>query len=249
MRRVWRFLALGAGVYVLVLLITFPAARVAGFLEQNFTGLSVRAVDGSVVSGRAGRVSLYGQELGSASWSLRPSALLLARVEYHVTVSGPVFDGGGSLAVGPGGDLRAHDIEGILKPDAVVNRFAPLPVTTAGDVHLALDRLQLAEGFPVVLSGALNWTEAALREPVPLVLGNVQVDLDGDGERISGVVSNSGGEIDVSGELSWLASKTWRLQLQLQPGPGTGSDVSGMLESFGEPLAGGAYRFTESGTW
>ena len=89
MHRVWRLLALGVAAYLLILVTTFPAARVTGIMEERVSDLSVLAVSGSVFSGKAGRVVWQDLDLGTMRWQFRPVALLLGRIEYLIELTHP----------------------------------------------------------------------------------------------------------------------------------------------------------------
>lgn len=249
MRQLWRFLALGAGVYLLILLTTFPAARAVNLLEQQVTGLALQSVSGTVFSGKAGRVVHDGQELGPASWSFRPAALLLGRIEYRVTLDGPLFQGSGYLGTALGADMIAHDLVGELQPDPLVNSHLPVPVETAGTVTLALDTMKVRDGFAAELSGIVRWTEAAILEPVALSFGKVEVNLVSSGDTITAGISSTGADTAVSGDLVLLAAGEYRLQLLLKPGPETDPGFADMLEAYGKPQPDGAFLITDSGKW
>lgn len=249
MTRLWRFLALGTGVYLLILLLMFPAQRAVNLLEQQVSGLTLQSVSGTVFSGQAGKVTLQDQDLGPVSWSFRPAALLLARIEYHLTTGGPLFHGSGFLGTGPGADLMVRELTGELQPDALVNRYLPVPVETSGSVTLTLDTLQVRDGFPAELSGTVHWTEAAVVAPAALAFGKVEITMESSGDTINVGISNAGGDIAVSGELTILAAGEYRMQLLLKPGPEADPGITGMLESYGKPQAGGAWLITDSGKW
>jgi general secretion pathway protein N len=247
--RFWRFLVLGTGAYLLIVVATFPARQAVNFLEKQIPGLSLQAVDGTIFSGQAGQLALSGQVLGQLGWSFRPLALPLGRIEYHVTLDGPVFTGSGNLGTGPGADLVAHDVTGEIKPDLLQERYVPVPVKTAGPVMLTLDTLRIEDGFPDELAAVLHWQDAILMEPVELALGQVEVSLGSTGDSIAGEISNTAGETDVSGDFSILAAGKYRFQLLLKPGPGVAPGFVDMLGSYGKPQAGGAYLITDSGEW
>ena len=74
-------LAIGVGAYFLILVFTFPAVQLEGYIEERVQGVALSAVSGSVFNGEAGRVSYQGTDLGSARWEFLPLALLTGRVE------------------------------------------------------------------------------------------------------------------------------------------------------------------------
>ncbi|UCC56329.1 MAG: type II secretion system protein N [Gammaproteobacteria bacterium] len=251
MSRFWRFLVLGTGAYLLIMVATFPARQAVGFLETQVPGLSVQAVEGTIFSGQAGQLAFDGQVLGQLDWSFRPLALPLGRIEYRITLDGPVFTGSGNLGAGPGVDLVAHDVTGEIQPDPLLERYVQGPVTvqTEGPVMLTLDTLRIEDGFPDELVAVLHWKDAALLEPVELALGQVEVNLGSTGDSVAGEIGNTAAGTDVSGDFSILATGKYRFQLLVKPGPATTAEFIDMLGSFGEPQAGGAYLITDSGEW
>jgi hypothetical protein len=64
-KRVWRYLAIGVTVYLLVLVGHFPAERVRTVLESRVPDLSLHAVTGSVYSGQARQLVYQGLDLGT----------------------------------------------------------------------------------------------------------------------------------------------------------------------------------------
>jgi hypothetical protein len=71
----WRLPLAGAAAYLLILLITLPADRVAKLLERNIAGLDLQTVAGSLFSGKADHVVIHGLGLGPVTWSLRPFSI------------------------------------------------------------------------------------------------------------------------------------------------------------------------------
>lgn len=249
MRRYWRLAALGIGAYLLILLVTFPAGRAAGYLEQRFTGLSLQAVSGTVYSGRAVNLVMHGLQAGAASWTLRPAALLLGRLEYHITLDGKSLQGSGNVGSGPLAGLVVKDVTGEINPDFLVERFSPIPIKTTGMVTLTIDTLRIREGFPDELYGRMSWKNAALQEPVSLPLGQVDVVLGSTGDSVTGTISNTPVDTAVSGDISLQASGRYNLRLQLKPGASASAEFVQMLDAYGQRQSGGSYVLTESGQW
>ena len=83
MKRVVRLAALGVGAYLLILIATFPAARISASLEDQVADLAMNGVSGSVLSGQAVQVVYQGLDLGTVHWQFRPLLLLLGRLEYR----------------------------------------------------------------------------------------------------------------------------------------------------------------------
>ena len=249
MRRYWRLVALGVGVYLLILLVAFPAGRAARYLEQQVTGLSLQAVSGTVYSGQAGKLVIQGVPAGAVRWTMRPAALLLGRLEYHVTLDGESLRGSGNFGSGLGVALVVQDVTAEISPEFLLERFSPIPIQSTGMVTLTLDTLRVKEGFPDELYGQMSWKNAALQDPVKLSLGQVDIVLGSTGDSVTGNISNTPGEIRVSGDISLQAAGQYNLRLSLTPDTAAPTELLQMLDAYGQRQSGGSYLITESGRW
>jgi len=242
----WRLLLAGAAAYLLILLITLPAERVAKLLEQNMVGLDLQSVTGTVFSAKADRVVISGLVMGPVNWSLRPLSLLLARLEYRLELNDPDFRGTGVVGTRPGGHVYLHDLRVELKPDSLVNHFSPLPVQTSGEMRLLIASMDYVDGFPRELSGHVDWVDAHIIEPLVMSLGRVVATLHSEEDtlvcRLNGV-----GETTLSGDFSLTREDDYRLNLLLTPGPEVSADIVDGLKSFAQARPDGAYLIIDSG--
>jgi general secretion pathway protein N len=242
----WRLPLAGVAAYLLFVLVTLPADRTAEWLERRVSGLDLEFVSGTLFSGKARGVSIQGLAVGPVTWSLRPLPLLLARLEYRVTVTDPAFQGKGVVGTGLGGHVYLHDLQAELQPDSWVSRFSPLPVQTSGVVALRIDTMNLVGNFPRGLSGHLDWTNARIIEPVKLPLGHVEATLQSNEDSLVSQVSGSG-EMALAGDFSLTPAGDYKLNLLVTPGPSISADVVDGLKTLGQARAGGGYLITDSG--
>lgn len=246
MRLSWRFLSAGLLVYLLFMLIGFPAQKGVRLLQQQVDGLVLQAVSGTLFSGRAGQLEVKGIDLGPVSWSLRPAALLTGRLEYRLDFAGPQIKGAGYAGIGLSGAIYGRELETALQPDPLVNHFSAIPVQTAGMVMVRAERFKLVDGFPRDLSGQIDWSDASILDPVSLKLGDVALVLNSADDSLTGRISNNG-QTGLSGGFSLTPARDYRLELDLVPGPDTPAEFMDMLAGFAEPLPGGSYRISDAG--
>jgi len=242
----WRLPLAGVAAYLLILLITLPADRVARLLEQNMVGVDLQSITGTVFSGMADRVVIRGLGIGPVNWSLRPLSLLLARLEYRLDLNDPDFRGTGVVGLRPGGHVYLHDLRMGLKPDLLVNHISPLPVQTSGDIGLLIESMEFVDGFPRELSGHVDWVDARIIEPLAMSLGHVEATLHNEEDSLVCRLSGTG-ETALSGEFSLTRVGDYRLNLLLTPGPEVSADIVDGLKSFAQARPGGAYLITDSG--
>lgn len=246
MQRAWRLLALGVAAYLLLLITTFPASRVTGMLTERVPDLSIQAVSGSVFSGRAGRVTWQGLDLGAVHWYFRAVALLWGRVEYLLELTHPANQGQVTAGVTLTGRAYAQDMELVVLPDRVINHYSPVEVATSGEMLLAFEELDLTDMFSSNTSGLFAWRDAVILEPVSMVLGQLEVGVQGRAEVLVGEVVE-GGELGASGEISLSRDGRYRISLLLQPDPDVSTDTLDMLEDAARIQPNGDYLIEQSG--
>ena len=246
MQRVWRLLALGVAAYLLILITTFPAARVTGMLEERVPDLSVQAVSGSVFSGQAGRVIWQDLDLGPVHWHFRPVALLLGSVEYRAELTHPANHGQLTAGVSLTGRVYAQDLELVVLPDRVLNHYSPVEVTTSGELLLAFEEIDLADMFSNTTTGRIAWRDAVILEPVNMVLGQLELGVQGSAEALVGEVIE-GGELGASGKVSLSRDSRYRIELLLQPGVDVSAATLDMLEDTARMQPNGDYLIEQSG--
>ena len=247
MRRAGFLLAFGVVVYLLIVVVTWPAAHVEGYIEGQVPGLSLSAVSGSVFNGQAGQVGYQGKALGSARWRFLPLALLTGRIEYHLDLSTPAGPGQANAGLTLAGNAYGHDIDLTLLPDPVINNFSPVVVRTSGEIKLLIETLKMSDGFPGDLNGKAIWNGAAILAPVEMVFGDTVMDMQSIGGELVGNIESKG-EIKVSGEVA-LAPGKYRVDLLLSPDAGVSKETELLLESTTTLQADGKYLLRSSGQW
>ena len=243
---VWRSLALGVAVYLLILIATFPAARVTGMLEERVPDLAIEAVSGSVFSGQAGQIIWQDLDLGTVHWQFRPMALLLGSIEYLLELTHPANHGQLTAGVSLTGRVYAQDLELRLLPDRVLNHYSPIAVTTSGELLLAFEEIDLADIYSNRTTGQLAWRDAVIFEPVEMVLGQLELGVRGTAEELVGEVIE-GGELGASGEVSLSRDNSYLIKLLLQPGDDVSAATLDMLEDATQLQPNGDYLIEQSG--
>lgn len=246
MKRAWPLLAAGAAVYLLVLLVTFPAARMVPLLQQQVAGLSLHAVAGSVFSGRAAQLVYQGLDFGRVSWRVRPAGLLLGRMEFRIELTDPANPGHANLAVTPWGRLYGRDIRIMLSPDRLVNRYSPVPVKTSGTMRLQIETLKLAGDFPEDVTGLLSWEDAVVLDPIEIILGDISMTLTRQENNIVGSIVQ-GGRQEAAGEIQLSADGRYEVNLRILPDNEMSDETLSALETVGQVQSDSTLLFRSSG--
>ena len=246
MQRAWRLITLGVAAYILILVTTFPAARVTGMLEQRVSGLSILAVSGSLFSGKASRVVWQELDLGTMHWQFSPLALLLGRVEYSVELTHPANAGQLAAGVTLFGNAYVHDLELKLLPDRIINHYSPIMVQTGGEWLLNFEEIDVNDIFSGSTNGEIAWQDAVILAPVNMVFGQLKLDVQGNNTALLGEIV-AGGALGASGNVSLLADGGYQLDITLQPGPDATAETFDLLEQGAVLQSNGDYLIRQSG--
>jgi hypothetical protein len=245
-KRAWPLLVIGALAYLLVLVVTFPAARLTPWLERHVTGLYLQAVEGSVFSGQAGRLVYQGLDFGKLTWQFRPAALLLGRMAYHLELAGSANPGHADIAFTPWGDVYGQDIELLLSPDLLVKHYSPVPVRTSGELRLQIDTFRMAGEFPDDVAGLLSWEDGVILEPIEIILGDVSMTLNSREDALLGSLVE-GGRLEAAGEMQLSADGRYQFDLQILPNNEMSDETLAVLETLGQVLPDSRLLFKAAG--
>jgi hypothetical protein len=220
LRRSLAIAAAVAAVAVIEGIACAPATLLDARLAR-LTGGVARLADADGTAWRGHGVLAAGSATMPVAW--RVAAWPLVRGELHARLAPDAATGIRSPradVVISGERVSLRDVELTLPaalPAALGGRMAGWVV--AGDLAASAAALDWA---PPASRGTaqLVWRSARLVAPgaaAPLDLGDVRVELTADGDRLSGPVANSGGDLDLRGELSLRAADGLRLSLAITP--------------------------------
>ena len=195
-----------------------PARLVEILLPER---LVLTAVSGSFWSGEAGRSALQLDDgalaLGRASWHFSPLSLLLLRPTVTLSV-----EWGGQQLTG----VFTRELSGIVAIKHFHARFESglirqfLPLYIGGRVIADFSEIAIASDQILALDGKLLWQNAvwaAAAGDVPL--GDYQLSLSSDNNRVQGQVTTLSGTLVVAGDVV-VAESDYEIDLDLS-GPAT----------------------------
>lgn len=248
MKRAWRYLAVGAAVYLLVLVINFPAGFVRDRLQAALPGLELGTVSGSVFSGHSSPANFRGFPLGTVTWQLRPLALFLLRIEYGLSFAHPDNNGRLNIGVGPGGNVHGSALEMQLAPAPLVNRFSPMELDASGMLNISLASFEIENGQLQELSGTADWQAAAIESPLLLPLGDIGLNLENNADTIIGTVVD-GGELGLSGDIVLAPGGRYDVDLLLRPADSVDAATRNLLASMMQSNSSGDYILKTTGSF
>lgn len=247
----WSLLALGFGVYLAVAVGSFPAS-----LAYRWFGpepLRLASIEGTIWNGRAAHGAVAGLPFADLRWQLHPAALLTGRIS--LTAESRIADGFANASVEAAkGRLELRDVRASLRLESV--RSVLNLGAVQGDLSVALDRLELSGGLPVVAEGRLTLGNLVAPPlfPTPGVtsipLGNYRAELTaGDQPGIVATVTDEGGPLELAGRVMLAPDRSFTLDALIRPRPEAPAVlVEGLELVTGEPNATGHRKFVQQGT-
>ena len=244
------------GLFLLFLLAFIVTAvwkfPVAGILPHvNINPVKLSGVDGSIWKGSAQSVLIPPPEdqpsvpISNVNWKVNASTLLSGSAGADVNFD--VLDGKGEGLVkrNLAGDVSVTD--GKLQiPAQQLEQFLPLPIAQFGGVILAnLEELELENNLLKRTQGTLIWSSAEVINTVKL--GQVVLDIVPDGELHVATLSNTDGQLDLSGTVQLDQAGGFQSDILVKPTAQTPSQVTGMLNLVGRPASDGSYRLRNNG--
>ena len=248
MRRRWWLSPLGLLAYLGALAVLLPAELAWAWFGDR---APVRAygVEGRVWAGHATAVTGGAVRLDAVRWRLRPGALFTGRVAGELGARLGEGRLEGQVAWSPGGVTvsaarLALDVDTAL---ALAGRQA-FQRAAGGRLEALVRELVLQDGRPQRLRGLLTWNGARVGFGEDILLGDVALSLEpGQDGDIVGELSNAGGPLSLTGDLTVAPNGSFLLQAALAARDASDSAALSALARLGLPRSPGPHRFNVSG--
>jgi general secretion pathway protein N len=248
----WRWIALGLVTYLLLLLATFPAARLTSRLQAK--GIVVAGVSGSIWHGRAAAVQASGITLGPTVWDISPWRLLLGSL--YIDVHTKRDDGYLDVIVqaGIGGSIVLRNVRGTLPISALSNIGLPGGGTAgwSGSVQLKVDQLAFANRWPTDIKGTIDLVNLVGPPQQPTPLGGYRLTFPAPnteaGVVIGSVMSQDDAPLEVIGTVRLMANRNYVIDAQVGTRPNAPASIVKTLEYLGSPDAQGRRPLSVAGS-
>lgn len=250
MRRPVLYVIVGAGAFFTTLLATPPARLLASVAQNN--GVAMTNPSGTVWSGSATSVSISGLRLGQAQWRLNPLTLFTGRPGGSIDAKLPSGFVRSGFRIG-GKRIELRDLEATTPLSAL----APLLGLNlaGGDVSLQMAAVELREGWPSKLQGQISLGRVPLLAPGASnssATGNFRVEFSeaetGGDELLTGVISDLGGAIEISGQVTLGPARSYELSGLIRARAEAPASFRDSLNLLGPPDAEGRRQFSLAGS-
>ena len=248
-------LAIAAGAVLLfgALVITAPAtlldARLAALSDGH---LRLADAAGTIWNGSGEVVLLPAAAPVPLRWQLEAWPLLRGEVRGAIGTQTELAPGATLVYGRDRFELSTLDL--VLPVESILPFATRAKIALGGTLTVHVNHLAWVAG---TLNGqlTLQWHDASLpgpRSDTRVGLGDVRIDLNGRGVELTGPVRNTGGDVEINGELALTAAGATNLDATLRPRNADRERaqlVTAALSTLGAADAQGGYRVHWTGAW
>lgn len=224
-----RFIIAGLLVFLVVLVVSFPARVAYRWFappDLQLSGISGSVWNGAATEGMAGGAYLRGIE-----WRLKPAGLLSGKLAFATSASPASGTMNTDVAVGLDGSLALTALSGNVPLDLVHENFQQAGFS--GDLRLQFDELVLENGLPVSANGSITVTDFFSRYLSAGVIGDFRADFTSADGRITGSVEDVSGVLDVAGVIAINADRSYSFIGEVAALPGAPPSIDQQLRLLG----------------
>lgn len=248
MKRLWPLAALGAGVFVICAVVTFPARIVTSWLASS--GIYAGGVSGTIWNGRAQVLQVQGANIGGVEWKLHALPLLTAHASVDVKVTRIDGFAQAQLSVGPTGSMIFKSLTASLPLSALPANA--IPGGWAGTLNGRFQQLTLEKGWPKQVNGTLEVMDLNGPARKPAKAGSYRILFDpaaSTAEVLKGAISDAGdGPLQVNGTIQLKPDRSYAVEAMIAARPDAPRNLVQALEFLGPPDAQGRRQFNTEGT-
>ena len=249
MKKIVKYSLFALLVYLLSLLVLFPADRAYSLLRDRAgLPLELYRLSGSIWNGHIGMARATAVSIDDIDWCLHVLPLLMGRLELGLTIAAgsanPL-----QLVVGRylDGSLYIHDDGQELSVAKLENLLNPQPLGLTGTLMFDLDDMRLASGRLMQLNGDVTWYHAGLGDPVNIDVGDLAARVSTSDDVVQATVKDQGGPLAVDGQVMLMPDNTYRMTMTLMVKDNTRSDLRQSLKLLGTPNRDGKVSVTRRG--
>jgi len=248
MKKIIKYGLFGLAVYLLALLILFPADRAYSLVRDRVgVPLELYQVTGSVWNGHVARARSAAVSIDDIDWRWHVLPLFTGRIELGLTIAGspaPL-----QLVVGRymDGSFYIHDDGQGLPLAELEHLLNPQPLGLKGTVMLDLDDIRLAPGRLTDVNGDVTWQHAGLGDPVNIDVGDLAATVTTKDNVVQATVKDQGGPLAVDGQFMLMPDSTYRLTMTLMVKDSSRTDLTQSLRLLGTPNRDGKVSVSRRG--
>lgn len=248
MKRWLRLALYGLAVYLLFVIILFPADRTFALLQQrNLLPLQAYQVTGTLWSGTVGMVEAGNYRLENVAWRLHPWQLVTGSFEVAVKIGddaqpiaftlGRNFDGSHYIS-SSSDELSVGALESVLMTH---------PLGLVGGLQLDLHNIRIADKRLAGFEGVVMWQNAGLGAPLNMDVGSFAAEFKQADNGVRGTIKDVAGPLTAEGDLVIPLDGSYQLSARVAINDPQRSELAQALRYLGSPSPGGQVNFSRAG--
>lgn len=249
-KKYFKYVLFGLGMYVLFLIISFPASIVFGYVEKYpalSRQLKLSSVQGSIWAGQARQVRIAGIQFGHISWQLQTLPLLWGTVSIKINFSDADAKGYGKLAITLGGNILVED----MKVSMPIEKLAPvmygMPVTFSGEMNALVEEMELVKGNRINVKGRVVIAKAGMAAPQRIEYGDIVLKLSPDSSGSKIILADQGGPLILNGNINLKGNGRYVIDMKLGARENASKELVTGLRFMGRRDESGIYHYTSNG--
>ncbi len=242
MRRHAGVIAAGVAVFVLILIVQFPARWAALALPRAVT---CGQVAGTLWSGTCAGLTAAGMSLGDLQWTLHPLRLLTGRLDVDVALTRGAGAARARVEWSPRGAIAARGVHADFPVDSA---FIPqLPPSTLGSAEVDLADLHWNGMRITEIRGQIEVRGLTIGQGA--LLGSYRLLFPGGPGEPTGQLSDLGGPFALQGTVRLTPEPGYEVEGLIAARPSASPDLVSQLRYLGAPDAQGRRPFSIAGTF
>ena len=248
MKRVIGYVVFAVTLYVVFLLVNFPADRAYALVKHRLPPrIQLYGLAGSVWHGHADVAQLGQYRVAPLNWQYRPAGLLAGRIDVKVQFNRGAGRASAVVGLSPGGDVRLSDVDASLPASELVQMLRLPLVQVDGELNAKLDSLQIKASHFTALNGTLTWNNARVLKPQSYELGGLVALFNTDNNIIKGTLKDKGGKLSVDGLVTLKPDGTYQLNANVGTRDTSQPALNRLINGLGRQGPGGKVAVTHSG--
>ena len=198
MKMALRYSLFGLLIYVIALLILFPADRAYTWLQQRYSlPVQLYQLSGSVWSGHVGMARVAGVDIKDIEWQFHIMALLTGRMELGLGLGQEGVEAPLAMSVGASSDgsLNVHNDDELLSVRDLERLFNPQPFGLTGSINVDLGKIHFKGPRPVQISGEILWRDAGLDDILTSSVGDLLMTIETRNDVVEVTIKDQGGAL------------------------------------------------------
>lgn len=242
-----KLVLLGIAVFLIGLIVKFPASIGVALATDFVPGFSVGSASGTIWNGRIEQAAIGMRSADTISWDLHAVKLLALRAAADVEIRLDNNTLTAHVAAAPGGTVTLDNLRGNLRLQTL-SKLQLMPANFArGDVLLDIESLRMEEGRITEATGRAQLTGLRSDMLAGVPLGDYAGTLESGEAGIQASFRDANAPLELQGTATLSPDGSYTTRGTVRPTSDTPEQLRNGMAFLGRPDNNGRYSFQFSG--